>query len=214
MSLACTCKSLRYVLMDKSALFVWRAARLRVKGMPDCPADLSEQQYARLLFNNNCQGCENRVGNLYWSIHRRYCSMCSIKRLRFLPSCENPIREGGILPTVSLVVDPGMYYLSWQRNWGWIDGDQVEELMEKLRTTSDAAQLLDDMRKQYRRLMEYANKCIAWEKGMRRKRTKIILKRLRHFGFEEPDGIKVFYESAFTSVKPFTDAEWARMYPR
>ena len=54
LSLACTCKSLRYVLLDESASSVWRTARLQVKDLPNCPIYLSEQQYARLLFNDNC----------------------------------------------------------------------------------------------------------------------------------------------------------------
>ena len=54
LSLTCTCKSLHYVLTGESASSVWRAARLQVEGLPDCPTNLSEQQYAGLLFNNNC----------------------------------------------------------------------------------------------------------------------------------------------------------------
>lgn len=33
LNLACTCKSLRYVLTNKSALFVWGATRLQVQGL-------------------------------------------------------------------------------------------------------------------------------------------------------------------------------------
>ncbi|KAF8557066.1 hypothetical protein OG21DRAFT_1505684 [Imleria badia] len=221
LSLACTCKSLRYLLMERSASFAWRAARLQVEDLPNCPTDLSEQQYARLLFNNNCHGCENRAGKVYWKIRRRYCSSCRVKQLRLLTSCESPICEGGILPAEKLVMNSGLYYLSkHQRNCKWIDRDQLDALMDKLRATSDAAQLLDDMRKQYHCTNKHADNCIAWEEGMVEERTEIIFERLRHLGhqdeirFQGLDGIKGLYESAFTSVRPLTDAEWARMYPQ
>ena len=40
--------------MDKCSTFVWRAARRQVKGLPDCPADLTEPEYANLLFYARC----------------------------------------------------------------------------------------------------------------------------------------------------------------
>lgn len=40
--------------MSKSSAFIWRAARRQVKGMPDCPADLSEPAYANLAFYAHC----------------------------------------------------------------------------------------------------------------------------------------------------------------
>ncbi|KAG6839428.1 hypothetical protein C0991_002625, partial [Blastosporella zonata] len=36
------CKSLRRILMVKSAEFIWRQARLNLEGFPDCPEDLNE----------------------------------------------------------------------------------------------------------------------------------------------------------------------------
>ncbi|KAG6852697.1 hypothetical protein C0991_009843 [Blastosporella zonata] len=49
-----TCKSLRHMLMAKSAEFIWRQARLNLEGFPDCPEDLNEPQYACLMFDATC----------------------------------------------------------------------------------------------------------------------------------------------------------------
>lgn len=40
--------------MDRSSTFVWKTARQQVKGLPACPADLTEPEYANLLFYARC----------------------------------------------------------------------------------------------------------------------------------------------------------------
>ncbi len=40
--------------MARSALRYWKAARRNVRGLPDCPEDLSEPEYANLAFSNRC----------------------------------------------------------------------------------------------------------------------------------------------------------------
>lgn len=54
LNLSRTCKSLRELLMDKSSMFVWKTARRQVIGLPDCPADLTEPEYANLVFCARC----------------------------------------------------------------------------------------------------------------------------------------------------------------
>lgn len=54
LNLARTCKSLRGLLMDKSSVFVWKTARRQVQDLPDCPADLTEPEYAHLVFCARC----------------------------------------------------------------------------------------------------------------------------------------------------------------
>jgi len=40
--------------MDKASAFVWKTARRQVEGLPDCPADMTEPEYANLLFYARC----------------------------------------------------------------------------------------------------------------------------------------------------------------
>ena len=40
--------------MDKSSAFVWKTARRQAKGLPDCPLDLTEPEYANLVFYARC----------------------------------------------------------------------------------------------------------------------------------------------------------------
>lgn len=48
------CQDLRDILMHRSAIPVWRAARDNIDGLPGLPDDLSEPQYAHLAFYIHC----------------------------------------------------------------------------------------------------------------------------------------------------------------
>ena len=52
--LARTTKDLRAILMKRSSISIWKRARSQLNGLPDCPDDLSEPQYAELLFGKAC----------------------------------------------------------------------------------------------------------------------------------------------------------------
>ena len=52
--LARTTKDLRAILMKRSSISIWKRARSHFDDLPDCPDDLSEPQYAELLFGKAC----------------------------------------------------------------------------------------------------------------------------------------------------------------
>ncbi|KAF5330284.1 hypothetical protein D9619_006079 [Psilocybe cf. subviscida] len=60
LTLSQTSKDLRNILGSRSSAFIWKEARGNVPGLPDCPPDLSEPQYANLCFRKHCM-----VGFLY-----------------------------------------------------------------------------------------------------------------------------------------------------
>jgi hypothetical protein len=45
----------RAIFTSRSALYMWTAARRNVPLLPDCPDDLSEMEYARLMFETDCE---------------------------------------------------------------------------------------------------------------------------------------------------------------
>ncbi|KAF8549751.1 hypothetical protein OG21DRAFT_1420858, partial [Imleria badia] len=80
LNLARTCTSLRQLLMDKSSAFVWKIARRQVSGLPDCPADLSEPEYANLVFYAHvAQGYGKCAKTILWTMRRRYCVDCRVE---------------------------------------------------------------------------------------------------------------------------------------
>ncbi|KDN34649.1 hypothetical protein RSAG8_12274, partial [Rhizoctonia solani AG-8 WAC10335] len=53
-SLARLNKSIRSMLMHRSSIHVWHAARRNVEGLPDCPPDMSEPRFVSLIFSKTC----------------------------------------------------------------------------------------------------------------------------------------------------------------
>ncbi|KAK7030882.1 hypothetical protein VNI00_013992 [Paramarasmius palmivorus] len=79
--LARTCKFLRSMLMSKSSIPIWRAARENVPGLPPPPLDLNEAQYASLAFDPHCHVCmRSPCDNVIWEC-----------RIRCHKSCESRV---------------------------------------------------------------------------------------------------------------------------
>ncbi|KAG9042426.1 hypothetical protein FS837_010892 [Tulasnella sp. UAMH 9824] len=76
--LTLTCKRIRDILMTKGAKRIWAAALSSVPGLPECPTDLSEPQYVRLLLTNDCDapGCDARAAQVNWFSRARCCQKC------------------------------------------------------------------------------------------------------------------------------------------
>lgn len=54
LTLARTCKDFRAYLINRRSIPCWKAVRQRWKDLPDCPSDISEMHYARLVFTEEC----------------------------------------------------------------------------------------------------------------------------------------------------------------
>ncbi|KAF8896419.1 hypothetical protein BD779DRAFT_584390 [Infundibulicybe gibba] len=75
--LARTTHRLRQLLMSRSAVSVWKSAFSRVEGLPHCPSDLTEPQYANLAFEEHCHFClAPGVKEVFWACRIRCCKKC------------------------------------------------------------------------------------------------------------------------------------------
>ncbi|KZP10106.1 hypothetical protein FIBSPDRAFT_899988 [Athelia psychrophila] len=73
-----TTKPFRRVLMNQSAVSVWKDTPEGVKGFPDCPSDMSEPAYANLAFDKHCHNClTTNVPSVEWVLRVRYCNKCT-----------------------------------------------------------------------------------------------------------------------------------------
>ncbi|KAJ3852827.1 hypothetical protein EV368DRAFT_82141 [Lentinula lateritia] len=105
--LARTSKDLRGMLMSKaSEAICQRAARANVEGLPPCPDDLNEPQYARLLYDAYCYICNHkgRCENVLWTFRARVCKNCVAVVLplyddKYLDKQPAEYRNSGILPS-------------------------------------------------------------------------------------------------------------------
>ncbi|KAF7347546.1 hypothetical protein MVEN_01511000 [Mycena venus] len=75
-------RSIRRLLMHRSAICVWKAARGNVPGFPDPPSDMSEPAYANLAFSRHCHYCLTKgVKQIHWRQRLRLCTLCTNSHL-------------------------------------------------------------------------------------------------------------------------------------
>jgi hypothetical protein len=67
LNLSRTTEEFRRVLLHKSSVSVWKAARANVPGLPECPQFMSEPSYANLAFDQHCHVSLLIIDN-QWSI--------------------------------------------------------------------------------------------------------------------------------------------------
>ncbi|KAG9128583.1 hypothetical protein FRC07_000016 [Ceratobasidium sp. 392] len=102
LSLARSSKFFRDVLLRRSVVQVWQCAENRVPGLPPCPPDMCEPQYAALLFSKYCTLCGASATarpDVYLSA--RLCSSCRDTKLQELN-----------LRAVNPPVDPELVHIS------------------------------------------------------------------------------------------------------
>ncbi|KAK1231017.1 hypothetical protein PQX77_005878 [Marasmius sp. AFHP31] len=78
LSLARTSKDLRNLLLSRSTISVWKAARSNVEDLPEIPDDMSEPAYAHLCFDAQCHHCDGKqpAVNVFWHNRTRSCRAC------------------------------------------------------------------------------------------------------------------------------------------
>ncbi|KAF9234851.1 hypothetical protein BU15DRAFT_65340 [Melanogaster broomeanus] len=212
LNIARTTKAFRLLLMRKSSAFVWKAALGRVEGLPACPPDLNEPQYAYLAFYPHCHLCGNVAPTIHWRLRLS---------LRPRPMCADPVHLGGLIPEEFLTVVARPAYASYL-DIAQLDAfyKQYNEVPQDMRD-----EFLADRRRQVYTINEHASKCAAWHEDMlqaRRdelERAKLaradsIFTRLKNVGYTSEldyfgtDLIKDIHPSIFSSTKVLTDQEW------
>ncbi|KDQ62087.1 hypothetical protein JAAARDRAFT_148747 [Jaapia argillacea MUCL 33604] len=102
--LAWTTKSLRRILMRRSARSVWIHTLANVPGLPECPPDLTEPQFSRLAFDPHCHYCgAPNIWNIAWVLRVRVCVKCQKKRFVYAYS--------GLWSLPVKVIGEAAYYL-------------------------------------------------------------------------------------------------------
>ncbi|KAG8694865.1 hypothetical protein FRC08_008207 [Ceratobasidium sp. 394] len=76
-ALARSNKFFRELLFQRSAINMWRRAESNVPGLPPCPRDMCEPQYAALIFSKHCTLCgASATAKPDPDLHVRLCASC------------------------------------------------------------------------------------------------------------------------------------------
>ncbi|KAG6379256.1 hypothetical protein JVT61DRAFT_11706 [Boletus reticuloceps] len=224
LNLARTCKSLRQLLMVKSSAFVWKAARRQIDGLPDCPADLTEPEYANLVFYPRCQICGKYAKAVLWEMRRRYCLGCTVRRLSALSSCPQVVQNNNVVASEDTALTEGV-------TKSCVDKDQMESFIHEYKHSSNRKQFVMDRVEQHTTISKHARQCERWEgyqeykyhvemHDRRKERENSIIERLKQLGFEReveyftPYRIAESCKTLFWKFKPLTSKEWNQLLPK
>ncbi|KAJ3751301.1 hypothetical protein DFH05DRAFT_1470822 [Lentinula detonsa] len=196
--LARTSRELRNLLMSKTLENIWRAARQNVEDLPPCPHDLSEPQYAFLIYEPICHLCDRRVESVLWSFRMRCCQDCASDLSKFPQYDEEffarlpqEFRSYDILPRDLILTS---------ERWSWTGHNEItaryKAEYETLQTTEERKTWLNRKEKESQQSRNHRFLCAQWmcrrdiERAreldkLRQQRKEDILTRLNDIGWRE-----------------------------
>ncbi|KAG0709159.1 hypothetical protein DFH29DRAFT_820522 [Suillus ampliporus] len=221
LNLSRTSKDFRNLLLQRSSAFAWKTARLQVEELPDCPQDMSEPQYANLVFYPHCHDCDRVVRTVLWPLRARYCPRCIDANTvnRYVVGCASLD-----LPKVNI-------YGTGRRKQLFLKKAYDELPAEYSKTPADEmAAFITRKRKHAADVMEHAEQCQQWSQSvassrkheldaLRRSRQDAIVSRLTEAGYKpELDYAGIFWledqvRTWFKEPKILTQKSWDRMRP-
>ncbi|KAG8780089.1 hypothetical protein FRC12_023475 [Ceratobasidium sp. 428] len=224
-----TNKLFRQLLMHRSATQTWRYTLGNVPGLPPCPPELCEPQYAALVFSKNCSMCGKQVLCLMNpALLVRLCVSCRDEQATFpeedeldmvptsrtlLPQTEN---RNGALCCLRMDLEAYRSELDAVRR---ADGDEgalcwMQERRLQVRTQWKNVQPLSIF---IHKMEEQQNNNLAIRRAHRQEE---IQTRLLELGWEEED-FKMPHKLATKKwkslvyiAKPLTERDWDKILPQ
>ncbi|KAH0584489.1 hypothetical protein J132_04007 [Termitomyces sp. J132] len=164
LSLSRVSKSLRKILMRRSSTYIWKNARARIPGLPECPIDMSEPAYANLAFYPYCQFCLKAYvspGTILWGSRTKACKNCFAEHFEHYPN-DFP---DNVMPSEMILNDRGVAYIvnkdtlrQYLAEWKGLQGTALDEWC----TRKQSEQKIRE---------EHADKCKMWNKTRNRERS-------------------------------------------
>ncbi|KAF8961139.1 hypothetical protein BDZ97DRAFT_2077007 [Flammula alnicola] len=125
LTLARLSKEFRALFMSRSSLAIWRRVLNDVPDLPSCPRDLSEPQYASLIFEKFCMACGSTRGaiDVDFKIRMRFCATCA--KANIIPGYRLRIRYGDIASTAVTLIpfSAPHYFLCDETDYSTVNND-------------------------------------------------------------------------------------------
>ncbi|CAE6531875.1 unnamed protein product [Rhizoctonia solani] len=222
-------KFLRELFMDKRSALIWRSARENLPGLPPCPDEVSEPQYAAMVFTKRCSVCGSyapREMNPVLSI--RLCARCWVEEL----VDASKVTDSSLVSVIRGPV-PGQ-----SRVWkSWCSYNEARAVKVKLTELTEAGdhEALQQWREERHKLVETRQRnseplsiwLVARERQRVRDRNDLkvvhqqeIESRLIKLGWEKGDFVcfdrwrRKQWNSMVYTTKALTDKVWDDLLPR
>ncbi|KAG2114621.1 uncharacterized protein F5147DRAFT_677454 [Suillus discolor] len=235
-----TTKAFRKVLLSNNAVSVWKAARVKRGGVPNCMPGMSEVEWANLLFGGSqCYVCGTKgIMRVDFGIRRRACTSCLKKNLVYKPNFSSTF------PSLDPII---MDLTPFTNIGGWAHGhasgskffwsDDILKVAAQLGMYQKdvhmfkpgAKKRLEDFKQSRKRyvhsVFNHVTVCDAWVNRDRehrqltvtelRKQNKELIKtRLTRLGHDTNDVARMLHNRDYAIDKELTDARWKRLLPR
>ncbi|KAJ7240475.1 hypothetical protein C8J57DRAFT_99191 [Mycena rebaudengoi] len=238
LSLARTNSAFRATLHGKQAISIWKRSRDTVDA-PSCPPDLTEQQWARLLFGGTkCQNCGAKgIQRVDFGLRRRACTKCLKANLvvtssftKRYPHLKDTTLD--LLPYTNI----GGHAHGHASNSNFYWKSDIEEMATKLAgferdihmRAIDARKKLEVFTAERTRIVgtikAHAKICVAWaeesyERGRKEEAEKVnrryqaLKAKFLELGYLEGDITAIKYSSGALATAELTDRIWKRLLP-
>lgn len=216
-------KFFRQIIMSRSFIHVWRSAERNIDGLPPCPEELCEPQYAALVFTKYCSTCgEMALRPMDPILQVRLCVKCREKH-----AVETSRVTDRTLVFSSRTLVPGRrsYWTSWCL---YDDARAVKIKLNELASNDkydERVKWLDERRGLIGKRVEAAQPLIQFLKGvedehdaelstMKKQREADVRLRLVKLGWDEQDinywdrNWRKQWKSSACVARPFTEREW------
>ncbi|CAE6477406.1 unnamed protein product [Rhizoctonia solani] len=222
-------KFLRELFMDKHSARIWRSARENLAELPPCPDEISEPQYAAMLFTKRCSTCGGYAPREMDSVMLiRLCTQCWWKQL---VDAERVTDPSLLALTRAPVPGDSRKRMLWCL---YSEARAVKVELNKLTEAGDEEalqqwkeerqQLVKSRYKNAEPLSEWLRdkerKRVQDQDGLKAARQKEIESRLIELGWEQSDfrcyeewRLKDWASMVFTT-KPLTEQAWDNILPR
>ncbi|TDL27037.1 hypothetical protein BD410DRAFT_783186 [Rickenella mellea] len=196
-------KVLRKILMSRSSKSVWNAARENVPGLPATPGDISDAQWAHLIFETDCHapGCKKKgIRKIDWALRIRACERCLKENVVW--SRRFAKRFPDLQPDI-------MQLLPHSNIGGWAHGHSSDSLFYWEPAIWDMSKELGEYQKNAQEalageIVKYASVCQAWASSAVNQRQE----ELRDLSDKRVKEIKARFEVLGWSPSHLARLEW------
>ncbi|KAG9091104.1 hypothetical protein FS749_016796 [Ceratobasidium sp. UAMH 11750] len=226
LALARVNKPLRKLLMQRSAVHIWRRAERNVEMLPPCPSRFCEPQYAVLMFTKECSKCGIPVMRpMDIDLGVRLCNAC--RNVSLIDYSEIPSDIRPYVPISALIKKNSLYALR-------ADVERAENELVKY-SGHHSRQVYKHWKSKRKlehklwmknasalvRYVNYDKLCRGAELRDRIiRRNDEIISRLKQHGWK-PDHFAMLsqrrrgtWSALVNTDKPLTDRAWKRLYPK
>ncbi|KZO97154.1 hypothetical protein CALVIDRAFT_536621 [Calocera viscosa TUFC12733] len=231
LQMARTTRLWRQTLMSRSSTPVWRAARSTIPGLPDCPEDVSEPQYAKLLFERGCSTCTAVNGpSPDLALRLRLCRNCMHESIFPARSFKSlfPKEDPSILQIVPYT-HVGANTHGHETSTQYFYRPEVEKMLveskeqEAMLDEEEYATWFEQQEAKVTRIRESAVVINNWYRQwnmsnrndkdlIRKERRRAIESKLLELGYDKRDMVWGYPgPSSLLQDKPLTEAGWNRL---